>query len=174
MHRQGQVHEKVKVIIPIARAEINGQIWSSDEKKLERIRYKKTIADAAIDGVIPEGKLRTPTQAYKDVMGWLKRLTEGMIDLYPRVPMIENLDDIDEEDEIPNRIAEYGDFSKLNARWNNSLSGNTHKRLKKNPEEFFHYHYLYREARATWEIIPYELIIEVYKDVNGWIIGDFG
>ncbi|MBN9378615.1 MAG: hypothetical protein J0H93_09595 [Chlamydiales bacterium] len=39
--------------------------------------FKKSIADAAVDGVIPEGHLRTPAQAYQDAMNWLKRLEEG-------------------------------------------------------------------------------------------------
>ena len=43
------------------------------------MEFKKSLADAAVDGVVPEGHLRSPAQAYKDAMEWLQRLdTEGV------------------------------------------------------------------------------------------------
>ncbi len=72
--RQGQSSEKVNVIIPLTYAKINGVKWSYCQSKLQRIKYKKSIADAAIDGVVPEGNLRNPTQAQKDILAWLQRL----------------------------------------------------------------------------------------------------
>src|SRR5829696_9031056 len=58
-------------------AEVGGERWSWCESKMRRLRFKKSIADTAVDGVVPEGHLRTPAQAYQDVMEWLKRLDTG-------------------------------------------------------------------------------------------------
>ena len=38
--------------------------------KLDRINYKKTVADASVDGVIPEEHIRTEHQV-TDLMKWL-------------------------------------------------------------------------------------------------------
>jgi hypothetical protein len=40
------------------------QRWSWCESKMQQLRFKKSIADAAVDGAVPEGHLRTPAQAY--------------------------------------------------------------------------------------------------------------
>ena len=37
----------------------------------KRLRFKKFIPDAAVDGDVPEGHLRTPAQAYQDVLARL-------------------------------------------------------------------------------------------------------
>ena len=60
-------------------AMVNGERWSYCESKLHRLEYKKSIADAAVDGVVPEGNLRTPTQAQQDIMDWLARLETGKV-----------------------------------------------------------------------------------------------
>jgi len=39
------------------------------ESKMQRLRFKKSIADAAVDGIVPEGHLRSPAQAYQDPHG---------------------------------------------------------------------------------------------------------
>jgi hypothetical protein len=77
LFRQGSRFDKVEVIIPVTFAMVNGQRWSYCESKLHRLQYKKSIADAAVDGVVPEGNLRTPAQAQQDVMDWLARLETG-------------------------------------------------------------------------------------------------
>jgi superfamily II DNA or RNA helicase len=75
--RQGQSETQVKVVIPVTFAEINGTRWSYCDTKLRRIQYKKSIADAAVDGVVPEGNLRSPAQAQRDMLLWLERLESG-------------------------------------------------------------------------------------------------
>lgn len=60
LHRQGSQFEKIEVFIPLVELRRAGQIWSWDQLRLDRIRFKRTLADAAVDGVIPEGQL--PTQ----------------------------------------------------------------------------------------------------------------
>ena len=64
-------------LIPVTYADIHGERWSYCQSKLDRISYKKTIGDAAVDGVVPEGNLRSPAQASKDLMTWLHRLMDG-------------------------------------------------------------------------------------------------
>ena len=87
IYRQGQRAEKVTVIVPLTFASVNGERWSWCESKMRRLKFKKSIADAAVDGVVPEGHLRSPAQAYVDVMGWLGRLTSGEVEVVSRTPI---------------------------------------------------------------------------------------
>jgi len=73
VYRQGQ-KGGVTVIIPVTHMTVDGERWSWCDGKIERIEFKRSIADAAVDGVVPKDKLRSPTQAYRDTMEWLKRL----------------------------------------------------------------------------------------------------
>lgn len=57
LHRQGMLFDKVEVLIPIVELLQGDSKWSWDQRRLDRIRFKRTLADAAVDGVIPEGKL---------------------------------------------------------------------------------------------------------------------
>lgn len=62
LHRQGSAFEKVQVIVPVVELLQGSRGWSWDRTRLDRIRFKKTLADAAVDGVIPEGKLPSPEE----------------------------------------------------------------------------------------------------------------
>jgi hypothetical protein len=42
------------------------------------------------------------------------------------------------------------------------------------PEEFYLYHSLYREARKTWSEVPCQVIAEQLNKRPDWVIGDFG
>ena len=68
----------------------------------------------------------------------------------------------------------FGDLSMMNSRINTAYSKTTHERLNENPEEWYLYHTLYREARKTWEEIPFEKIAKSLKKRPDWVIGDFG
>jgi hypothetical protein len=50
----------VTMILPLTNALVHGRRWSWCESKVQRLRFKKSIADAAVAGVVPEGHLRTP------------------------------------------------------------------------------------------------------------------
>ena len=76
IYRQGQ-YQKTTVVIPTTFAEIDGRKWSWDEAKLRRLRFKRSLGDAVVDGTIPHGQLRTPQQAFRDALAWLKRLEES-------------------------------------------------------------------------------------------------
>jgi len=54
------------------------------------------------------------------------------------------------------RFNSYGDFSRMNQRWNAATAATTRGRLRENPEEWQHYHSLYREARKDRAVVPFE------------------
>lgn len=172
LFRQGSRFDKVDVIIPVTFATVNGERWSYCESKLHRLEYKKSIADAAVDGVVPEGNLRTPAQAQQDVMDWLARLETGQMNEVARTVIKIPLDGTPVD--VERRVQRYGDFSKMNNRWYASDSKNTHERLANNKEEWAHYHTLYRQMRETWPVVPYKEEIRWLQERDGYVVGDFG
>ncbi len=74
VYRQGQPKEQVEIIVPLTFVESKGERRSWCQMRYDRIKYKKTIADAAVDGIIPEEHIRSPEQAFEDHMAWLRRL----------------------------------------------------------------------------------------------------
>jgi hypothetical protein len=142
-----------------------------DQNKLDRLKYKKTLADCAVDGDLPEKTLVTPQQAAKEAVRWLARLERGEISCVTR----RQLDVVLSSVEIEKRVRIFGDFSKLNRKINTENSKTTHGRMLKNPDEWKEYHRQYREARKTWNVIPYEVWIDKIKTMApNLIIGDFG
>ncbi|CAN5811549.1 hypothetical protein BH09MYX1_BH09MYX1_53060 [soil metagenome] len=174
LYRQGSKFEKVRVVIPVTFALVNGERWSYCESKLHRLEYKKSIADAAVDGVVPEGNLRTPAQAQQDIMDWLSRLESGKVAEVLRhvikIPLS------GEPTEVARRNARYGDFSRMNNRWYAAGSDATHARLASNPEEWAHYHTMYQQLRASWPVVPFKEEIRWLSESEreGLIVGDFG
>jgi hypothetical protein len=174
LYRQGSVFDKVEVIIPQVVLEYNGDVWSWDKMRMHRIQYKKTLADAALDGVIPQGELASPEKMYKQareaLQAWITRVeNEGVTFIERsqlRVPLPKETTHV-----IQRR---FGDLSVMNSRINTAYSKTTHDRLKENPEEWYLYHTLYREARKTWAEIPFEKIAKSLKKRPDWVIGDFG
>ncbi len=172
LYRQGSKFAKIEVIIPVTFAMVNGERWSYCESKLNRLQYKKSIADAAVDGVVPEGNLRSPTQAQQDIMRWLERLEDGAVETIARKQIVIPLSG--EPSEVKRRVAAYGDFTRINNRWYQSSSQKTHARLEANAEEWAHYHTLYREARQSWDVVPFEEEIRWLEKREPLVVGDFG
>lgn len=170
--RQGSKFDKVHVVIPVTYADVHGERWSYCESKLNRLEYKKSIADAAVDGVVPEGNLRTPAQAQQDIMGWLERLETGVVETIERhlikIPLSR------EPGEVKRRTQRYGDFSRMNNRWYASGSQKTHTRLEANPEEWAHYHTMYQELRESWDVVPYKEEIRWLEQREGLRVADLG
>src|SRR5215212_8043496 len=115
------------MVIPLTFAKVGTERWSWCDSKMQRLRFKKSIADAAVDGVVPEGHLRTPVQAYQDVMAWLDRLDRGVVETISRPRIVVPLPDTDPAD-VERRLRRYGDFSNMNRRWNQNPSDVTHAR----------------------------------------------
>jgi superfamily II DNA or RNA helicase len=173
IYRQGQRQDTVTIVLPLTYAVINGERWSWCESKMKRLKFKKSIADAAVDGVVPEGHLRTPAQAYQDVLAWLERLDTGAVEVVTRPRIVVPLPD-DNPTDVARRRVRYGDLSRMNQTWNRGLSAVTHERLQGNPEEWAQYHSLYRERRKSWTVVPYEEMIGWCRRRSGYVIGDFG
>jgi len=175
IHRQGSVFKHIEIVIPKVVIHMGEEEWSWDQQRLDRIKFKKTLADAAVDGVIPEGILEKPAslhrRALKALEGWIKRLDETenplIIDRQRLcVPL--------PEDEKQKALRKLGDFSRMNGRWNNAKSSTTHERLSRDASEWYLYHTLYREQRQNWTEIPYETFIEWLNDRPDLVVGDFG
>jgi superfamily II DNA or RNA helicase len=174
LYRQGSHFNKVRVVIPVTFATIKGERWSYCESKLQRLEYKKSIADAAVDGVVPEGNLRTPNEAQQDIMNWLSRLETGKVTEVER-PVIK-IPLSGGPSEVERRVARYGDFSKMNNRWYAGTSDSTHARLAGNPEEWGHYHTMYRQLRESWPVVPFKEEVRWLSESGreGLVVGDFG
>ena len=170
VYRQGQKSDHVDIIVPLTYANVNGERWSWCDSRWKRILFKKSIADAAVDGVIPEGHLRTPAQAYQDAMNWLKRLEEGNLHEIERHKINLQLS----EEAIQKGLRKFGDFSKMNHQLNSSSSATTHKKFQQHPEDWEYYHSMYREARKEWTIVPYQEAVKWCKARPHLVIGDFG
>src|SRR5260370_35937799 len=125
---------------------VNGQRCSWGESQMQRLAFQKSIADAAVDGVVPEGHLRSPAQAYQDVLAWLQRLETGEVQVVTRPRIVVPLPDTDPKD-VKRRQRRYGDSWAMNRHWNQTKTDPTHARPQTNPEEWAQYHTLYREAR---------------------------
>ena len=163
-------HIRNIVNVYVIKASIAG--YPYDQLKWNRIQYKRTLADCAIDGRLPEKNLITPQQAAMEAVRWLERLERGEISTVIRQDLNVELTPV----QIQQRLIKYGDFSKLNNKLNSEKSDTTNKRLSTNRgEEWREYHRQYREARKTWTIIPYEEIINRIKQLSPRLqIGDFG
>jgi hypothetical protein len=174
LYRQGSAFDKVEVIVPQVVLSHEDHIWSWDKWRWERIRWKKTLADAAMDGVIPEGELASletmQKKANEALQAWIERVEKDGIFICDRTQLKVPLPEF--EREIARR--RFGDFSMMNSRFNCAYSQTTHERLNQNPEEWFLYHTLYREARQSWTEIPYEKIAKSLHKRPDWVVGDFG
>ena len=160
---------KNKVNIHHIKASIGG--YGYDEMKLNRLKFKRTLADCAVDGLLPEKNLISAGQASKEAIRWLARLEKGEISCITRRDLNRILLPI----EIKKRQSQYGDFTKQNQKINTENSTTTHQRMLKNPEEWHEYHRNYREERKTWRVIPYdEWVKRIKKLSDRFIIGDFG
>lgn len=174
VYRQGSAFHDVEVFIPQVVLRNGADEWSWDRQRLARIHYKKTLADAAVDGIVPEAKLASPELMLEDakraLAAWMKRLANGECReiLRPtlKVPL--------PPETVNDGIKRFGDFSAMNARINSSQSRTTHLRFQKDPGEWFLYHTLYREARSTWPEVPFKVLAEWLNRRPDWVVGDFG
>jgi superfamily II DNA or RNA helicase len=171
IYRPGQRKEYVDVIIPLTFADINGKRWSWCESRWKRIQFKGSIADAAVDGRIPTGQLRSPAQAHKDAMQWFERLDKGAIYEEPDRPEIQL--QLSGETQ-PLSLRKIGDITRMNQQINKETSEATHRRFRDNPQEWHSYHAAYADARRDWEIIPYQEAIKWCQARPNLIVGDFG
>jgi hypothetical protein len=165
--RKGHMRDVVHVYL--VKASIGG--YHYDDLKWKRIQFKRTLADCAVDGTLPEKNLVTPEQAAMEAIRWFERLERGEISTVTRRDLNVELTPV----EIKKRVIKYGDFTRLNNKINNENSETTHSRILKDPKEWDEYHRQYREARKSWPITPFEEIIKRISQLSPrLLIGDFG
>ena len=168
--RYGQKKDKVDVFI--IRASLDG--WRYDEQfKWARILIKKTIAECAVDGIIPRKHLVSPETATKSAVNWLKRLENGEFSVVTKRRLDTRLAPV----EVKKRLKKYGkDLRELNQKINVSKSDTIYKQMNaKNGEMWEEYHRRLRETRKTWRIDPLDKIAESIEKLAQWLpIGDFG
>jgi len=80
--RQGQSATNVRLTIPITQATLpDGTTWSWCQERLARLHWKRSLADAAVDGVIPLGRLESEKallrRALDGLEAWKQRLDEA-------------------------------------------------------------------------------------------------
>ena len=61
----------------IIKASIEG--YPYDHYKWNRIEFKRTLADCAVDGWLPEKNLVSPYQMQMEAIRWLERLERGEV-----------------------------------------------------------------------------------------------
>jgi superfamily II DNA or RNA helicase len=54
VYRQGSKFHSIEVVIPQVLVSVNGENWSWDEQRLAVVESKRTLSDAAVDGVMPD------------------------------------------------------------------------------------------------------------------------
>jgi superfamily II DNA or RNA helicase len=175
LRRQGSAFSKVTVVIPqVVLGLDSGDEWSYDRYRMSIIERKRTLSDCVIDGRAPEAirmsgaeLVRRSAEALEE---WIERVQgDGVVSIprqQLRVPLPPNV-----RERVQRRT---GDFTKMNASWGSSYSNTLNERLRSNPEEWFMYHTLYREARAGWEEVPASYIATRLSTRPDWKVADFG
>ena len=174
IYRQGSKFGDVEIIIPQVYVDLDDQRWSWDKQRLQLIRDKRTLADAAVDGIIPSKHIPSREKLCSDSLQalrkWKERVNEGKITIVAREDLVLPL-----RPEISETLRRtLGAFSELNKTWSTSRSDNTFKRLKSNNSEWYYYHDEYAKKRKEWDEIPYEEIAKKIKERPDWIIADMG
>jgi len=127
--------------------------------KLKRIDYKKSLADCAVDGELPEGVLVTPEQATKEAVLWLERLSRNEIAIINRIEWDRQLEPSEER----KLLRKLGDFSKMNQQYAIANSSTMHSKLIKDTSWFVRYHELQERTDASLKANPRDYWIRVLK-----------
>jgi len=176
INRKGSKFNQVDVIIPLVSIKGNDKTFEWDKHKYNLITYKATIANAAVDGIIPDKIIISKDKLEEDSSNkldqWLDRLKQGdfltvdrkelNVQLYPELT-----NEQQRQLRLNSELQEFNRIAKV------SHSSTTHKRFKDNPNEWIKYHQLRRESMKDWNEIPYEVIAKKIKKKNA-IVADFG
>ena len=174
IYRQGSKFGDVEIIIPQVYVELDDKRWSWDKQRLKLIREKRTLADAAVDGIIPSKHIPSRQKLCSDSLqalrSWKERVNDGKVTTIERKDLVLPL-----RPEIVEYLrASLGDFSEMNKSWSTTRSEKTFKRLKNNEKEWFYYHDMYKKRREFWDEIPYIEIAKKIKERPEWIVADMG
>lgn len=175
--RQGQKEKSINIIFPKTRLDCNGKFWSWCQSKLNRIKFKRSLADCAVDGVLPEGRLRSDKEFFRDRMDLLQRLqSDGIKELDRKDLTIE--ESINSSITVPKK-PQYSLHTETHLKWNSEKSSTTHKRLIEGPQEWYDYHKSWNEDKKEWRSIPIEVLGKYLKQELslknlGYILVDAG
>jgi superfamily II DNA or RNA helicase len=178
LHRLGQVRDIVHV--HVIKASMAG--YPYDQRKWNRIEFKRSLADAAVDGRIPKGNLQTKEQMQKELIAWLERLERNEISIFERKNLNVQpsllISTHSTRQQVQINISK---FSRLNNIFNSSKSETMHKRIQQNPQILVEYHDLQDEVKKQWHFDP---VNDIASKINGLklpahiimklVIGDFG
>ena len=64
--------KSVSTIIIRASIKYGDKKWEYDARRWNRIENKRTLADCAVDGILPRSGLVTPDQAHREAVRWLE------------------------------------------------------------------------------------------------------
>jgi superfamily II DNA or RNA helicase len=175
VRRQGSAFGSWRIVVPQVTLEHEGDVWSWDGRRMDTIRFKRTLSDCALDGKIPEVVRISPKELHdrgrKALEAWIMRVREGEAAIGVERPKLR----IPLPPALKERLkVQRGDFATLNNRWVSSNSETVHTRLKEDPAEWYLYHTLYREAREGWSEVPALRIAEDLKGRPDLRVGDFG
>lgn len=177
IYRQGSSFGEVEIIIPQVRIALeNGESWSWDVQRLNVIKNKKTLADAAVDGLIPSKVLPSPhtmfQKAQESLQRWKDRINNGDLIAFSRRNLQVNLyPEIINSEQRQQRIQ--SELSEFNRRAKTTKSSTMHQEFVKSPESWFRYHTLRKERMQKWDEIPYEYIATKIRNKNHRVV-DFG
>ena len=176
IYRQGMNEDStIRVIIPqVIVHDAEGKEWSWDKQRYDVIKYKKTLADCVIDGVIPQMQFYTRETLYRKsieaLKTWKERINSDDILVRQDSGMTVNLEVVTQEEHKARIKSIISDF---NRRGKTTNSKRLHKEITENPEEWYEYHKARHENMKTWDEIPYEYIASNIKNKNR-IVADFG
>lgn len=177
IYRQGSIFGEVEFIIPQVKIILDsGDVWSWDRQRLNLIKNKRTLADAAVDGLIPSKIFPSESMMLKKSIesldNWKKRIEFGNIITFDGEVVISNFypEIIDSEQRLARLNSELSEF---NRRGKTTLSSTMHREFNDNPDSWLRYHTLRNERVKDWDEIPYEYIAKKIDNIDDIVI-DFG
>ena len=156
IYRQGSLFNEMEIIIPQVKIQLEGDdVWSWDIQRLNLIKNKRTLADAAVDGVIPSNVIPSPETLFRksieSLKNWQDRVASGnVISTNRRLIQVDLYPEVDNENERERRVI--SELSEFNRRGKTTHSETIHKEFVDNPDSWFRYHAL-RKSRMKLGVI---------------------
>ena len=159
------------VTIHLNLVEIGGLPY--DESKLmDKLEFKKKVAQAAVDGTIPSEQKISAEEAIKNLLQWKERVLKGEISAITRAVIIAPLQ-VTETAKKYEKPENY--LRDVHKKINTQKSSTTHEQLLNDPSIFAEYHRHLEIARKSWPINPTEHWIKRIRRLSKTAkIGDFG
>lgn len=178
IYRQGSSYSDIEVVIPFPEMEIGeNRTWSWDRDRYNRVMERKTLADAALDGIIPDDRIRISestllSRCQKSLSEWIEEIKRGGQDkgfLRPSIMVALS----SEETERVRKRYNPGDFTKFHQNWALEKSSTTHEKFKNDPSLWRYYHDMMDEHSSKWSEQPYRMISSNIRR-SEWLIADLG